>query len=119
MKHKFEYAAVDAEGIEQLAFTLNASQGQAERVFYAMAYAMATDGGWRYLALYLVNKGGSPSAAQRGRVQGGQMMKREKVGPMAEQQDFLSVDALGNIAVKAEYRVNKKERPSIRTRTER
>lgn len=49
----------------------------------------------------------------------GQEMKREKVGPMAEQLDFLSVDALGNLAVKAEYRVNKKERPSIRTRTER
>ena len=46
-------------------------------------------------------------------------MKREKVGPMAEQLDFLSADALGNLAVKAEYRVNKKERPSIRTRTER
>lgn len=46
-------------------------------------------------------------------------MKRVKEGPMAEQLDFLAADPLGNIAVKAEYRVNKKERPSIRTRTER
>lgn len=46
-------------------------------------------------------------------------MKRVKVGPMAEQLDFLTADSLGNIAVKAEYRINKKERPSIRTRTER
>lgn len=46
-------------------------------------------------------------------------MKRVKEGSMAEQLDYLAVDPLGNIAVKAEYRVNKKERPSIRTRTER
>lgn len=60
MKHKFEYVAVDADGIEQLAITLNATQEQAERVFYAMAYAMATDGGWRKVTLYLVIKGGTP-----------------------------------------------------------
>lgn len=67
MKHKFEYAAVDADGIEQLAFTLNASQGQAERVFYAMA----TDGGWRYLALYLVIKGGSRRQLNTAEFKGG------------------------------------------------
>jgi len=46
-------------------------------------------------------------------------LKRDKVGPMAEQLDFISMDVLGNIAIAAEYRVNKKERPSIRTRAER
>ena len=45
-------------------------------------------------------------------------MKRRPGEPLAEQLDFLSTDSIGNIAVKAEYRVNKKERPSIRTRTE-
>lgn len=60
MKQKFEYVAVDAQGIEQLAFTLNATQGQAERVFYSMAYAMATDGGWKKLSVYLVTKGDKP-----------------------------------------------------------
>lgn len=46
-------------------------------------------------------------------------LKRQRVGTLAEQLDFLTADPLGNIAVKAEYRVNKKERPSIRTRAER
>lgn len=46
-------------------------------------------------------------------------MKRKKVGPLSEQLDFLTMDVLGNIAVKAEYRVNKEERPTIRIRAER
>lgn len=59
MKHKFEYVAVDAKGIAQLAFTLKASQTQAELVFYSMACTMATEQGWRSLGLYLVGKGGT------------------------------------------------------------
>lgn len=35
------------------------------------------------------------------------------------QLSYLAPDVLGNITIKAEYRVNKKERPTIRTRTER
>lgn len=35
------------------------------------------------------------------------------------QTSFLAQDVLGNTTIKAEYRVNKKERPTIRTRTER
>lgn len=78
MKHKFEYAAVDADGIEQLAFTLNATQGQAERVFYAMAYAMATDGGWRYLALYHVTKNGTRRQFNTAEFKGGETCSAKK-----------------------------------------
>lgn len=46
-------------------------------------------------------------------------IKRQRVGTLAEQLDFLTEDALGTTAIKAEYRVNKKECPSIRTRAER
>lgn len=46
-------------------------------------------------------------------------MKRKKEGPLSEQIDFLTLDVLGNIAVKADCRVNKEERPTIRTRAER
>lgn len=35
------------------------------------------------------------------------------------QLSFLTTDAIGNTTIKAEYRVNKKERPTIRTATER
>lgn len=35
------------------------------------------------------------------------------------QMSFLTQDVLGITTIKAEYRVNKKERPTIRTRTER
>lgn len=35
------------------------------------------------------------------------------------QMSFLTSDVLGMTTIKAEYRVNKKERPTIRTRTER
>lgn len=35
------------------------------------------------------------------------------------QTSFITHDVLGNTTIKAEYRVNKKERPTIRTRTER
>ena len=59
MKHKFKFAAVDTEGVEVLAFALTASQGQAERVFYAMAYAMATDGGYKHARLSLVLRDGT------------------------------------------------------------
>lgn len=31
---------------------------------------------------------------------------------------FITNDAVGNITIKAEYRVNKKEKPTIRTATE-
>lgn len=31
---------------------------------------------------------------------------------------FITTDAVGNITIKAEYRVNKKEKPTIRTATE-
>lgn len=55
MKHKFMYAAVDTEGVEVLAFALTASQGQAERVFYAMA----TDGGYKHARLSLVLRDGT------------------------------------------------------------
>lgn len=45
-------------------------------------------------------------------------MAEEEIKPEKGQLTFLDVDVLGLITIKAEYRVNKKERPCIRTRTE-
>lgn len=42
----------------------------------------------------------------------------EQREPLKEQISFLGTDPVGNITIKAEYRVNKRERPTIRTRTE-
>lgn len=35
-----------------------------------------------------------------------------------QQLSFLTMDVLGLVTIKAEYRVNKKEKPTIRTATE-
>ena len=45
-------------------------------------------------------------------------MAEQGIKPEKGQLTFIDVDVLGLITIKAEYRVNKKERPTIRTRTE-
>ena len=45
-------------------------------------------------------------------------MDSKEIKPENGQLTFLDVDVLGFITIKAEYRVNKKQRPTIRTRTE-
>lgn len=45
-------------------------------------------------------------------------MAEQGIKPKEGQTTFLDVDVLGLITIKAEYRVNKKERPTIRTRAE-
>lgn len=56
MKSKYQIEARgDAEG-QTLALVLHCTQYQIRRVFIAMAYAMATEGGWRFLAVKLGGK---------------------------------------------------------------
>lgn len=70
MKQKYEFAAVDTQGVEQLAFTLNVSQRQAHSVFSAMAFAMASDGGWQHLRVSLVLRNGERKQVNAATIKG-------------------------------------------------
>ena len=71
MKQKYEFAAVDTKGVKQFAFTLNVSQRQAHSVFYAMAFAMASDGGWQRLRVSLVPRNGERKQVNAATIKGG------------------------------------------------
>lgn len=47
------------------------------------------------------------------------LQKNDSMTAEEGQVSFLERDVLGNITIKAEHRVNKRERPTIRTRAER
>jgi len=71
MKQKYEYAAVDTQGVEQLRFTLSITQRQARSVFSAMAFAMASDGGWQHLRVSLVLRNGERKEVNAAHIKGG------------------------------------------------